>query len=367
MGNARFLYNNLIRENSIAVTGSLRAYLTTWGGTECGPVGILTSAIKSGSGSATMAVTGTYTITYDMEFVIEIDSVAVGVSVGEATYKIGYGGSWIYTGVTTSISPVQIGSTGIYIAFTAGAGDDFALGDTWYFKGVHTYGYNNLVDGSRDNRFRTSSVAATTYISADLDSAQEIKVLVIADHNIPASATITLYGAASGGGTTFTQAVTWSSGTIVQYLSSAQTYRAWSLKIYDIVPLVSYYEIGEWYLGSYLELSRNYAEGWEEEIEFLQEANRTPYGVGYNRFYNTRKRISHTYELMTATDVTNVETMISAITSKTDGTNKAFWYNQDSDSASNTHMVRLNALPVSHRTKTYYDIEFEMEEVPTSV
>jgi len=138
----RFLYDNLITDASMITVSSLRK-------------GIVTSAVKSGTGSATLTVYGDFTGSEDLEYTIEIDSVAGGVSVGEATFKWSDGGgSWDATSVTTPSVATEL-NNGVYVYFTAGSGDDFALGDKWYFKAINLFNAEKMLDGDRDSVYRS--------------------------------------------------------------------------------------------------------------------------------------------------------------------------------------------------------------------
>jgi hypothetical protein len=79
MGKARFLYNNLITSESIITISSLRS-------------GVVTSALKSGTGSAILNPSGNYSGGVDLEYIVEIDSIAGGAEVGQATFKWSDGG-----------------------------------------------------------------------------------------------------------------------------------------------------------------------------------------------------------------------------------------------------------------------------------
>lgn len=96
-------------------------------------------AAKSGTGSATMTLSGVYGGPIGASYVVTIDAVSGGAEVGQATYKWSRDGgvTWAATGLTTSAAPARL-EYGVSVAFTSGAGADFALGDTWTFTGMGT-------------------------------------------------------------------------------------------------------------------------------------------------------------------------------------------------------------------------------------
>lgn len=198
----------------------------------------------------------------------------------------------------------------------------------------------------------------------DLGSAQEVKALIIGDHNISSAATVTLLGVDDPA---YSTALSWSSSIMVHYLSTAQTKRYWQLQITDAANSDGYIEIGELFLGSYMELSRNIKEGYSEDTELLMETNETPYGIRRDRYYNTRKTVSIDFVAMSTSDVASMKSLVQTVTSRTDGTYKPFWFNLDSDSPEDSYLVKLDDLPVQHKTAGYYDISLDLQEIVKSV
>lgn len=356
MGNGRFLYDNLIASESMLAVSSLR-------------VGIVTSALKEGTGAAILNLSGSYIGAVDKEYIVEIDSIAGGAEVGQATFKWSDGSSgWNATGVTTSASDLTLNS-GIKINFTTGSGADFAVGDKWYFKGINLYNAGKMIDLDRDHRYRSAALGAPNTITISLSSAQEIKALILGDHNLTSAATIVLKGhtADSWGSPSFSEAIVWNEEKIIHYPSAAQTYKYWQIQITDAANPDGYIEIGELYLGSYLELTKNYVEGYSEETDLLKDTNSTPYGVERDRFYNSQLTFSFNFSAMDAADVTDMKTLIAAIVSRSAGTFKPLWFNKDSATPNETWLVKLASLPVKHRTRSYYDMPLNFKEVCASV
>src|SRR4030042_1610695 len=112
--------------------------------------GFVSGALKDGTGAAVMTTGGDFSGDEDMEYIVEIDSVAGGGEVGQATFKWSQGGgSWNATGVTTDSIPVSL-NNGITVQWAPGAGADFVLADRWYFKGINLFGGNKIIDLARD-------------------------------------------------------------------------------------------------------------------------------------------------------------------------------------------------------------------------
>lgn len=201
-------------------------------------------------------------------------------------------------------------------------------------------------------------------INIDLEIATEVKVLIIDGHNLSATATITLIGVEP---TLFTEAVTWADNNIVYYLSVATTKRYWHLQITDAANPDGYIDIGELFLGSYMELSKTYSLGFSKGFALLYSSNRTPYGVIKKRFYNRQRSFRYNFNLLIAADITLLEAMIDSIASRSTGQLLPFWFNDDSGTPTQTWMVDISAIPENHRVLEYYRTSLELLEVMKSI
>jgi hypothetical protein len=199
--------------------------------------------------------------------------------------------------------------------------------------------------------------------------AMEAQALVIFDHNLTSSATITLKGNTQNSFTdpVVSETVSFARGQIVHYLSTQAALPFWEISISDATNGDGYVEIGELYLGTYLELSKNFAAGFSEETNFIVETNTSSYGIDRDRFYNTQKIFNIDFNVVPAEDVASMEAMVSAITDRAAGIIKPVWFNKDSDSPEKTWLVKLSSLPVEHVALSFYDMLIEVKEVLRSV
>lgn len=360
MGDARFMYDNLITDADMITVSSLRN-------------GLVTGAKKDGTGSAVITVSGNFSGSDDLEYIVEIDSVAGGAEVGQATFKwTDGGGSWDASGVTTSAANVTL-NNGVQVLWTSGSGADFVVGDKWYFKGINLFNAGKMIELDRDTRYRSAELESPNTITVDLGSAQEVKACILMDHNFSSSATLLLEADdadsfdSDGGSAQFSEAMTWADNKILHYLSAATTKRYWRVSITDLGNTDGYIELSELFLGSYMELSRNFSEGFTEETEFVLQRNRTAYGVGKDRFFNTRANFEFRFRGMTSTDITALKALISATASRSLGTFKAFWFNKDSADTGDFYLVKIESLPADHMTRSYYEVPLVLEEVLSSV
>ena len=356
MGEGRFLYNNLITDESMLTVSSLR-------------YGIVTAALKEGSGSATLNPSGNYTGLTDREYILEIDSIAGGAEVGQATFRWSDGsGSWNASGVSTSAVNITL-NNGVNVNWSSGSGADFVVGDLWYLKGINLFSLAKMLDLDRDTRYRSSILEAPNTLTVDLGSPQQVKALILFDHNLTAAATITVKANSSDswGAPAFSEAITWSAGKILHYLSTPQTYEFWQLQISDPANAYSYIEIGEIFLGSFLELSANYLEGYSRPTKFLQSVNQTQYGITRKRFFNQQKTFRFNYTHMAPADVASMEALVDAICSRSSGIINPIWFNSDSAVPADTWLVSLDALPIQNSKLSYFDMPLQFTEVLQSV
>lgn len=356
MGLPRFLYSNLITAASMITVSSLRT-------------GLVSSAVKDGSGSAVLTTSGNFSGSEDLEYTVEIDSIAGGAEVGQATFKWSDGGgSWDATGVTTAAVATLL-NNGVSIAFTTGSGADFVVGDKWYFKGINLFNSGKVLDLNRDTRYRAAALGAPNTITIDLGSAQEVKALVIYDHNLTAAATIALKGhtADDWGSPDFSEAVTFNAAKIVHYLSVATTKRYWRVEITDAANTDSYIEIGELYLGSYFEPAQSMEINDDRDNLVLMTTRETVYGIRKHRFFNLRKSFRCEFAQITESDMDSLETLLDTITDRDAGTIDPFYFNPDSATPNDTWMVELKKLPRQAEIRDRYTTALEMDEVVKSV
>jgi hypothetical protein len=254
MGAARALYTNMITAASMLTPTSERA----------GVVGI---AVKRGTGSATAQAGGSYTgATSPRQYVVEIDSVAGGTEVGQATFRWrpGDATTWSASGVATSSSPVTLES-GITIFWTGGSGADFALADRWTITVDKPFGKAGLLDRDRDTEWRSVDASALVRIVVDLGSAQAPDVIALLDHNLRSTATLAVKANASDawGSPPLSETITWQDDHVLRYLQTTpRSYRYWALELTDVGNPDGYLRASELFLGGYLELSQNFDPGW---------------------------------------------------------------------------------------------------------
>ena len=361
MGKCRFLFSNFITDESMLAVSSLRT-------------GIVTGAQKEGTRSATINTSGDYSGSTDREYMVEIDSVAGGAEVGQAKFRWSDGsGAWNAVGVTTSAVNITL-NNGVQINWTTGSGADFVVGDKWSFKTINLCHAGKMIDFDRDHRYRSSTIESPNTITITLPAEQLVNALILYDHNLSSGATIALWGDdaatfnSNGGAAQVIESVTWTDDKILHYLTTAdRTKRYWQIRITDTANEDGYIEIGELYLGNYLELSRNYTEGFERTTEALKENNKMQSGVNRNWYFGNQEVFDLEFNFMTAADVVNMRALFAAISSRATGQLLPFYLNMDSAVPADTWLVEMEELPVTHKSRGLYNMELELREKVASV
>jgi len=361
MSKCRFLYDNLITSETMLAVSSLRN-------------GVVMSALKNGTGSASMATSGLFTGQTDREYIVEIDSIAGGAEVGQATFKWSDGSSgWNATGVVTPSTATEL-NNGVYIAFTSGTGADFVVGDKWYFKAVNMFNAGKMITLDRDDRYRSASLESPNTITITFDSEQVIDAVIIYDHNLSSAATITLWGDdaptfdSDGGAAQVIEAVTWNDDKILHYLTTAdRTKRYWQIRITDAANPDLYIEIAELYFGTYLALTRNFKYGETIAKTVFATTNKSPYGVRRYRFGNILDEFTLEFPLLPDSDVTAIIAMLNAISDRSTQEYNPVYINHDPSTPGDVLLCHIDTF---ERTKVFVDqnnVSIGVQEVARSV
>ncbi len=359
MGKGRFLYHDYDPAIADFAVSSVRD----------GQVGL---AIKTGSGSATGLAGGAYTGLADRQYRVEIESIAGGAAVGQATFRWRDGtvAGWNGSGVLTSNAPVAL-NNGVTFEWTSGVGADFVVGDRWDFTVASFYGIRQLLDRDRDTAFRTKQLDSPNTIRRDLGAARQVTACVIADHNLTSGASITLKGhtADAWGAPDYALAIPWASEIIVAYLD--QTYRYWRLEITDAGNPDGCIEIGEWFLGTYWEPSTNYSRDWAQDGKLTETLVRTDAGARRHLVQSRADDFRLRYELQpaqSAADLAGFLALEAAVHDVPNLRGRPFWFHRDSDLADGIHLVTLQGgirrrSPFLHQ----YLLDLVLEGVPKTV
>jgi hypothetical protein len=367
MGNARFIYNNYLTSSTMLNVSNRRT-------------GLGTGALKDGTGSAGMTVSGDFSGSSDFEFTVEVDSTAAGNEVGQATFKYSKGaGIWESSGITCANSPTTI-SDGLSITFSSGAGADFVQGDRWYFKAVNYFAPSKMLGKNRDQRFRSANVDSTVLFNIDLGDIRAPNAIVIFDHNLTTGASISLVANSTTLSTStgtvetpdYSTTIQHNDFKVLKYATSvgggpAILCRYYKFLISDTANPDGFIEIGKICLGRFFEPSGNFSQNASMPISFVSENAYTPYGVKKGRYYNQQNSFNLSFSHLSSDDSTTIEEdFIPAITDKYFGEKKPFFINLDSTNATDFFLVDMESVgKVKHQK--HYTYSFNLTEVLRSV
>jgi len=357
MGLCRFLYDNLITSGDM-ITVSSQA------------IGLVTKALKQGTGSAIINTGGVFSGLQSLEYAVKIDSVTAGTGIGQATFKWSEDGgeSWEAAGIATSADIVSL-SHGVNVKFTSVGGDDFALNDTWFFKGVSPFSAARMLDLSRDSRWRSGQLQSPNSITIDLGEPGQVAAVILHDHNLTEAADIVLKAdpAADWENPDFEQTVPWVEDRLLRYLDTPTTERHWRLEIDDSSNPDGCLEIGELYLGPFLELSRTFQYERQRTRSALLGRAETDFGVGRNRFFNLAENFEYTFGTLTGDDLDSLSDMFASISDLEAGMLKPIWFNEDSAKPQDFRLVGLTDLPDTLRFNNLYGVSLALSSVLRSV
>lgn len=355
MGNCRFLYDNLLTATMFSC------------GTAYQKKGIVTAPYKEGVGSAELTCYGNYKHYEDLEYLVQISATGVssGHEVGSAKFDWADGVSWDATGVVTSNSTIDL-SHGTKIYFSSGAGNDFEIGDNFYFKGINPFKPGNLVDGNLDTKWKTRTEGTFYSLYMNLGSLSSVNAFAMANHNFTSNTTIWLGYYDSSAYSTILGASTfpWSSGLILHYFSSMTTAQHWALCIetssgYSL-------EAGEMFLGRYWEPSDNFAVDSQINKQLVSDIQYTRAGVRKENYQNQKTIINLSFPYMKTTDKEAFESMMEMIGDSTSHEYKPVFFNMDSSITTQTWLMKVNPLSITQH-KARFSIQMQMEEVLKSV
>lgn len=354
MGKARFNYNNYITSSSMITASSTKA-------------GFPSTPVKFGSGSSTMNISGDFTGTENMRYIVEIDSVSSGYEIGQSTFKVtrqdSNGNTILSTGTVTSTSPIAV-ENGISIFFVTGSGNDFELADRWSFVCETRFGVGNLLIFDRDKRYRSNILESPNTLVINFGTAKEIQCLAIFDHNLTSGATITWEVNNSNSWITpaGTYSITYNANKILYYPTSIPNYQYTRLAITDTSNPDNYIEIGKLYLGPYLELTKNFVVPYSRPLSFITDSISNAYGRDDDTYYNQRQQFDLDYKNMPNADVASVKSMFTSLLNKTTKQYKGFFFNIDSDTPNEYWMVKHDPkLGFLHNIDYYTNNNFNLK------
>lgn len=330
--------------------------------------GIVSSALKEGTGSASITTGGDFTGLADVAYVVEIDSVAAGAEVGSATYKWSDdgGSTWDASGVSTSGVASTL-NNGVTVYWSSGSGADFVSGDTWSFKAINRFSGSKLIDWDRDTRWRAATVSAS--VTLNFSASVTWTAVVLYDHNIDTTATIRIKANATDTGwaaAAINETITISENKILHYMSSSPDHKYARLEVENKSNSDGYIEISELFIGPYLQTTANVRWGRTRTQSPVLASDSTNYGVSRRWYFNQAQEFNYDIAVPGDTDTNNMRTMFEALGDRDTGKYDPLYFNEDS-SGSNFWMVDITTLQDTYAFSDQHAIPITMTEILRSV
>ena len=353
-GATRFLY-----ENAIASADSLTASSQA--------AGIITNALVSGTGSATILTGGEFTGKEELLYTIQISDITGGQAIGQAKYRWRESsmesGAWGGEGIATH-ADLQLLNNGVMIAFQGGDAPHFSAGTTFTFRVYATFGVANLYNPDRGAVYRSKVLGTPTTITYDCGAVVTLTACVLLDHNLTDDATVTLKGVndTDNWGTPDIEVSLSIADAISAYFSA--TCRYWRLELQDDANPDGYFELGYWYLGSYRELECNADWSASHDLHFFVSEDGNEFGIRARQAHSEQHVIALKYAYLGRSDVNALRAMARALNDTTTGRVSPVVLHLFSDEGETVYLADLiGGIPRSYEILNYDAVQLQFEEV----
>lgn len=174
------------------------------------------------------------------------------------------------------------------------------------------------------------------WIKVDLTTAQNIKALVINNHNFTGDATLKIQAHADNlnwGGPDLDDTLSITTGKVVKFWDDNQSYRWWRISIADAANTDTYVKIGHVFLGSYFEPTENYQHRTVAMIDpsVVKKSSGGQISANEKTHYKT---ISYTFPSLTAAEVVILKSIFDEV-----GISKCWYICQNAGDASGAYTV----------------------------
>lgn len=351
MSFCRFMHQNLITDPAQITLSSARP-------------GLVGMPAPQAAGSAVAYVAGEHTGAQDQVFLVEIDSTAAGVEVGQATFRWRRSSmeAWEASGQAT-LSTLTEMADGVKIKWVSGPGDDFALGDSWTILATRSFGAASVLDRDRDTAWEATG-CDDEHITIDLGQAAQAQALILADHNLTSGATATLMANTSDswGAPAWSQALSVTTPHLVCFMD--QTYRYWRLRLLDEDNPAGALMAGLLFLGPYFQPSRTFKQRHLRSTVAGRSVTATDAGNLAGGVLGMGETFSLSFSGLTAADLAGFTSMYQAIHDQTTGRLTPIFFTPFAETPAET----FYCLPGSTFSRTQlhqgrYALELDLEEV----
>ncbi len=302
---------------------------------------------------------------------ITVDLTTFAVTAGALTVEFYNGSIW------TAVSGKTDGTAAGGHTFAQDGDITFTIPPTWTKQGDASLDadkyYVRLKPASDPSTDPVAERLAPLFLpetlTIDFGSAQTPTAVVIHGHNLSSGATvIQLLGNSSDewGSPAETVTLTHAADTITAF-PSVSAYRYWQVRIADKGNADGYVKIGEVFLGTYFEPSKNYVLDFDEAQEADEAGERTAAGTPRPILRNRARMWDLPYRLLSAADRTGFTTLFEAVKDRAAVKSKPFFFTPDSAVPAETYFVHWTGpLNFRRRSSAFADLRVELEERPLS-
>ncbi|MFH1034296.1 MAG: hypothetical protein V1806_07290 [Pseudomonadota bacterium] len=352
MSVCRFYYQNLLTDPAQLVLSSARP-------------GMVGMPVAKAQGTAVAYASGLHQGGQDRVFELEIDSLANGEGVGQATFRWRRADveSWEQAGVLTQRQYLEL-ADGVCVKWVSGQEPDFVRGDSWSILAGRNQGAALLLDRDRDTYWQALGCDEES-LTLDLGASLAVPALILADHNLSDQAQATLLAS--------DQPQDWQQPPYRQELAITRphlcalpqaSHRYWRLLLADPQNPAGALSASLLYLGDYFQPSRMFAARYGRTWLAGRSTTATDAGkvAGSTRGLAESWRVS--FRGLTEGDVARFQAMYQAIHDPLRGRLNPLFFTPFGEDPAGT----LYCLPGASLTPVYqhlgsYALELELEEV----
>lgn len=354
MSACRFLHDNLLSNPAMITPSSAQP-------------GLVGMPVANSSGTAVAYATGAHTGGQDQVFLLEIDSLAGGNQVEQASFRWrrGTAPAWEETGVPTCYNLRHL-ADGVQIKWSSGQGADFVLGDAWTILATRAAGAAALLDTDRDTAWQALGCADES-LDLDLGQEQEALALVLGDHNLGSGAVVTLLAGDNPGlaAPSLSLSLPVASPHLTAFFQHSARY--WRLRLQDPDNPQAALRAGGLYLGGYFQPSRMFSAGYTTSLTAGRSTTSTDAGKTSGHATGLAQSWQISFSGLTAQDMAGFQALHRAVHDTESGLLSPFYFTpfvelaaQDNGSV---YCLPGESLSGSHQHMGRYSLSLSLSEM----
>lgn len=348
-GPVKFLYQNVIEAAHVSVTNQRP--------------GVVTGTMNDGLGTIEMQAFGEYVGTSIKIYSVQIYDVSAGTGVGQALFRwrdnTMADGVW-NDGYTTS-EAAQTLNDAAQINFPDNGGV-FNQGDIYTFRALPSFSIANALSWDRGSFYISESLDSPNKIQFQFSASTLLPAFVLGDHNLTASATVTLKAGVDATVDRHSLSLTPSLESMGVYPGVQYAY--WELQIDDATNPDGYLRIGRLYGGNFLQLSKNAEWDSDQDLTEFAQDETSEYGIGYSTIHAHQDRFTLDYSGLPNADWDALRVMKKSIHNPLTGIMQPLYLHLFSDEQGYMFLMHWKGgLPREFVSKNKNTLSLKFEEV----